>query len=190
MTGSQDSAVGSETTQDESAGDATVGSTAREQSADATVTVDGESFLLDVMLGKLAVYLRMCGHDAAYAQDIGVEADDELRRLAHREDRTLLTRDRELADRTDGARLLAGTTVEDRLRELHAAGVELRLADRPARCGNCNGAVVGPNPGDPRPDYVPDDVRAWRCVDCDQWFWKGSHWQRVEGTLRTVRRSK
>ncbi|PSP98633.1 hypothetical protein BRC89_07140 [Halobacteriales archaeon QS_4_70_19] len=26
-------------------------------------------FLLDVMLGKLATYLRMCGHDATYALD-------------------------------------------------------------------------------------------------------------------------
>ncbi|WP_144799585.1 Mut7-C RNAse domain-containing protein [Halorubrum depositum] len=55
---------------------------------------------------------------------------------------------------------------------------------------------------DDRPEYVPDDVGAspaagsdsapeadlrpaWRCRDCDQWFWKGSHWasvaERIDG---------
>ena len=38
------------------------------------VRPETDRLLLDVMLGKLAVYLRMCGYDAAYAGDLGVEA--------------------------------------------------------------------------------------------------------------------
>ena len=144
-------------------------------------------FLLDVMVGKLASYLRMCGHDAAYALDRGLEADDRLLALARRENRQLLTRDRELAARADDATLLTDTAVEGQLRELHEAGFDLRLDERPARCGACNGSVGEPDPTTDRPAYVPDDPRVWRCLDCEQWFWKGSHWDRVAATLAEIR---
>ncbi|WP_237560459.1 Mut7-C RNAse domain-containing protein, partial [Halolamina rubra] len=58
------------------------------------------------MLGKLATYLRMCGYDTAYALDRGVEADARIRRLAAAENRTLLTRDEQLAASVDDAILL------------------------------------------------------------------------------------
>jgi uncharacterized protein with PIN domain len=43
--------------------------------------------LLDAMLGRLATYLRMCGYDAAYALDEGIEADDAVLDWARRDDR-------------------------------------------------------------------------------------------------------
>jgi hypothetical protein len=142
-------------------------------------------FLLDAMLGKLATYLRMCGHDAAYALDRGVEADDDVRDLARREDRTLLTRDAALADRTEGAVLLASRAIDDQLDELRAAGVSLSLPATPTRCGRCNGRLE-PIAGDAAtPPAVPDpgttDVRC--CVECGQHFWKGSHWDDVRRRL-------
>ena len=63
-------------------------------------------FLLDVMLGKLATYLRMCGYDNTYVLDAGLEADDEISEYAARSDRNLVTRDQQLANRTAGAILL------------------------------------------------------------------------------------
>ncbi len=53
-------------------------------------------FIADCMLGKLAKWLRMLGHDTLY---INGADDDELVRIAVREDRILLTRDRRLCDR-------------------------------------------------------------------------------------------
>jgi len=169
---------------------------------------DRPPVLLDVMCGSLATYLRMCGYDAAYALDRGVEADDRVLSLAADEDRLLLTRDRELAahaaDRDHGSVLLTERDVLDQLRELAAAGLPVELAAEPTRCGACNGPVervgaggVDVAPGD-RPDYVPDDVGAaragdsggdraarpaWRCRDCGQWFWKGGHWESVAERL-------
>ena len=143
-------------------------------------------FLLDAMLGTLATYLRMCGYDAAYALDDGraTEADDELLRSAREEDRTLLTRDVELADRAgDRGYLLHSREVEDQLRTLREAGLTLELAARPTRCGRCNGPLE-PFPEDAaRPDHAPEDRPLWRCRDCGQAFWKGSHWVRVRETL-------
>ncbi|WP_276259259.1 Mut7-C RNAse domain-containing protein [Haloglomus litoreum] len=146
-------------------------------------------FLLDVMLGSLATYLRMCGYDAAYALDghRGTEADDELLAAARREDRTLLTRDVQLAARAgDRGVLLESRDVTDQLRELHAAGLGLSLDDRPARCGSCNGPVARVADGE-RAAHAPDDRAAWACERCGQQFWRGSHWDRVAGTLAEIR---
>ncbi len=144
------------------------------------------SVLLDVMLGKLATYLRMCGYDAAYALDRGIEADDELVELAGEEDRLLVTRDAQLADRSDGL-LLTAKPAADQLRELAAAGFELELSE-PARCAECNGALVPVDETEPTPEYAPDasEVEVWRCPNCGQHFWKGSHWESVEATLREL----
>ncbi|MFC5367050.1 Mut7-C RNAse domain-containing protein [Salinirubrum litoreum] len=150
--------------------------------------------LLDVMLGKLASYLRMCGYDAAYALDRDAEADDRLLALASEENRRLLTRDHQLARRADrdtaaGSVLLQTRDVTDQLRELREAGFTLELDSEPARCGRCNGPVAELADHDERPAYAPDTtqdgdpMRVWRCRDCGQCFWKGSHWTRVSETL-------
>ena len=141
-----------------------------------------DRFLLDVMLGTLATYLRMCGYDAAYALDRGIEEDDAIRTLAAAEDRTLLTRDEQLAAEATDALLLTRRDVEDQLRELRRAGVDLSLPDRPRRYSACNGRVERVDVDEP-PDHVPDDVQPYRCRDCGQWFWMGSHWTDVRRTL-------
>jgi len=53
-------------------------------------------FIVDCMLGKLAKWLRMLGYDTKYIQDAD---DDDLVRIAVREDRLLLTRDVALCER-------------------------------------------------------------------------------------------
>jgi hypothetical protein len=141
--------------------------------------------LLDAMLGGLRSYLRMCGHDAAYALDRGVEADDELLAWAREEGRVLVTRDRGLANRAERSIRVESRDVREALRELRAAGVELSPADPPVRCGRCNGRLERVEGGPDRfPEYVPDgQERVWRCRECDQHFWKGSHWDDVRETL-------
>ncbi|MUV60456.1 Mut7-C RNAse domain-containing protein [Halobacterium sp. CBA1126] len=140
--------------------------------------------LLDAMLGSLATLLRMCGHDAAYCLDRGVEDDDAVRDLAAREDRVLVTRDRELAERALESVLLESKDVDDQLRELADAGVDLTPAPG-ERCGACNGVLeeaIGEFP-----TYVPDDAApVWRCEDCGQYFWEGSHWAGVEARLEEL----
>lgn len=147
-------------------------------------------FLLDAMLGKLAVYLRMCGYDAAYALDRDVEDDDRLLAIAAAEGRTLLTRDEALAARTDDALLLRERDPLAQLEELRTAGVDFSLAGDPERCGRCNGSVErvdesGVNP-EALPEYVPSGTPVWRCRRCGQFFWKGSHWADLEERLESV----
>ncbi|MDG5818751.1 Mut7-C RNAse domain-containing protein [Natronococcus sp. A-GB7] len=147
--------------------------------------------LLDVMCGGLPAYLRMCGHDTAYAGDRGLEADDALLAVARDEDRTLVTRDVQLATRADDAILLETRDVEAQLAELAAAGLELTLDDEPRFCGRCNGSLEAVEPGRSTPEYAPDpaETAVRVCTDCGQFFWRGSHWERVERTLEEVRAS-
>ena len=135
---------------------------------------------LDVMLGKLATYLRMCGYDTAYALDRNVEDDDRILELTEAEGRTLLTRDVELAGRAEDAILIESLDVEDQLGELKNRGFDLSLSD-PARCSDCNGPLVRER-GE-MPEHAPDKKPVWRCRDCGKLFWKGSHWESVEKTL-------
>jgi uncharacterized protein with PIN domain len=159
-------------------------------------------FLLDAMLGTLATYLRICGYDAAYAPDEGVEGDDAVLGLSVSEDRTLLTRDVALAGRAPDAVLLESRTVEEQLGELAAAGYDLEPAAEPTRCGRCNGPLDRVGPGEPTPEYAPDPApesgpdngsergpagtAVWRCRTCGQCFWRGSHWEDVVATLADV----
>ena len=78
-----------------------------------------------------------------------------------------------------------GREVTDQLRELADAGVALSLPDRPSRCGACNGPVEDVAPDASTPAHAPDPAEqgVWRCVDCGQHFWKGSHWDRVARAL-------
>lgn len=143
-------------------------------------------FLLDVMCGKLATYLRFCGYDAAYALDREVEADDAILAMAREEDRRLLTRDVALAERAgDRGFLLHDRDVEGQLRELAAVELDLTLDERPARCGMCNGPVERVPADASVPEYArdPEETAVWRCRACGQHFWKGTHWWQVKETL-------
>ena len=143
-------------------------------------------FLVDVMVGKLATYLRMCGYDTEYVQEEGIEADDEIRQRAQSTGRRLLTRDRALAERTDGAVLLASREIEGQLTELHDHGIAIELPTQPRRCSVCNGRVDRIDP-DQRPDHAPDSVsHVWQCESCDHHFWKGSHWERLRETIAAI----
>lgn len=144
--------------------------------------------LVDVMCGRLVPYLRMCGHDTLYAGDRDLEADDDLLAVAAADGRTVVTRDVELAGRADGAILLDARDLESQLAALAGAGVPLSLADEPRFCGACNGPLARVDRTEPTPAYAPDpaETPVWRCRDCGQCFWRGSHWDRVRETLAQI----
>jgi uncharacterized protein with PIN domain len=146
-------------------------------------------FVLDVHLGRLAVYLRMLGFDARYQSCL---SDEELAEISVHEHRILLTRDRGLLKRnlvthghwlreTDSRRQTA--EVLDRF--------DLAYAIRPfTRCLVCN-AVLEDVDKDLVRDVIPqraaelhDEFR--RCADCGRVFWKGLHYRRMESWVREL----
>ncbi|WP_226479528.1 Mut7-C RNAse domain-containing protein [Natrinema amylolyticum] len=147
--------------------------------------------LLDVMCGGLVSYLRMCNYDTAYAGDRRLKDDDDLLAVARAEDRTVVTRDVDLAGRADESILLESRDVEDQLAALDAAGLDLTPADDPDFCGRCNGPLEPVDSTASTPEYAPDPsvLEVRRCRDCGQHFWRGSHWDRVAETLSQIRGS-
>ena len=144
--------------------------------------------LLDAMLGGLRSYLRMCGHDTAYALEAGVAADADLLALADAEDRCLITRDQPLGVRAPDAIVLTARETTAQLATLADAGIELSLSATPTRCSVCNGTLEPVPATAVTPPAVPDpaETAVWGCRACDQRFWKGSHWDRVAATLAAV----
>lgn len=139
-----------------------------------------EQLLVDTMLGSLTTYLRMCGYDAVYALDEDLEEDEEIAAFAHEEGRTLLTRDTDLAP-AEHAVLIQSTDIEGQLVELIEVGFDLEFPTEPRRCSNCNGTLEALPAGESTPDDAPDpdEQGVWKCTDCGQLFWKGSHWDAV-----------
>ncbi|MCD4738505.1 MAG: Mut7-C RNAse domain-containing protein [Anaerolineae bacterium] len=146
--------------------------------------------LADAMLGKLARWLRLLGYDTLYLQ-----ADDAL--LAHRarcEERLLLTRDHELAERRGLDTLLISSEVlEEQLGQvLRAIGAPLEPA-RP-RCMECNSPLRELTVAEARgqvPTYVAQTQTEFhQCPTCQRITWPGTHWDGIQQRLERVRKIK
>lgn len=111
--------------------------------------------------------------------------DDVIADWARESGRTLLTRDTDLAARVAESVLLTSRDVGDQLREVRAAGYDFSLANPPVRCATCNGCLNAIDSDGQIPEYAPDpaETDCWRCPDCGQVFWKGSHWDDVRERL-------
>jgi uncharacterized protein with PIN domain len=144
-------------------------------------------FVADVMLGRLARWLRALGYDTLYFRDA---TDARLLGIALREQRRLLTRDAALARRArDAGVLVRADDLDVQLREVLAAA---GLAGRAplSRCLECN-AVLVPAPREAVraevPPYTFATQRAfWRCSGCGRVFWAGTHAARILDRLRRL----
>lgn len=149
---------------------------------------DTHRFLVDLMLGTLVPYLRVCGYDAVFVGDRAIDTDTEIAHTARHEHRILITRDTTLASLSTHSLLITSQAIEGQLRELHEHGVRLEPTTTPERCGNCNTRLTPvPSPTDV-PEYVPSDIPngLWQCPDCNQYFWKGSHWINMQQRIDAV----
>ncbi|MDH3364553.1 MAG: Mut7-C RNAse domain-containing protein [Thermoplasmata archaeon] len=140
-----------------------------------TDTDDRPRFVADSMLGSLARWLRMLGYDTTYGKHLD---DDEIARLASTENRHILTRDKELANRP-GATYVEHDDLDSQLR-LVCGDHGLLFDEEAIRCSACNGDLA-----DVAKDEVSEQVpegalesndKFWRCEACGKIYWRGSHW--------------
>ncbi|MGQ9582096.1 MAG: Mut7-C RNAse domain-containing protein [Thermoplasmatota archaeon] len=148
-------------------------------------------FLCDHMLGSLARWLRLLGHDTLYP---GLLEDRELLRIARAERRILLTRDRELAARAgEPGVLVRGVELEEQLEQLIREGVVPRGEESAlTRCSLCNG-LLEDMPREEAKGRVPEAVLArqpefWRCSGCGQIYWPGSHYDNILKRISRIER--
>jgi len=150
-------------------------------------------FIADMMLGRLARWLRLYGYDTLY----GIEDDDEILRVALAENRVLLTRDSGLAGRARRLGLevilLNSNSLEGQVEELKRFGVEFgELFPANARCPKCNGQIRPVSKEDVR-GKVPESVykkydEFYICKNCGQIYWPGRQWREMLKIDRKLRK--
>jgi uncharacterized protein with PIN domain len=143
-------------------------------------------FVVDVMLGKLAKWLKILGFDTEFSPRAD---DDDLLAVARRDGRTLLSRDRALLQRAKGLPhlLIDSENWEDQIRQV-LARFRLRDAVRPhTRCLECN-AALKPLTKDQAAKLVPAFVLQNAdsfalCLSCGRIFWPGTHFDAMSSKL-------
>ena len=149
-------------------------------------------FIADIMVGKLARYLRMAGHDVAYFNDA---SDDFIIRTAMKEDRIVLTRDTLMLER----RQFASGTIksvfildDDIKKQLLQIRSELNISLKPdlIRCLICNDLLVKVLKKDVHnkvPPYVygtQDDFM--HCRGCGKYYWRGTHYDYMDDFFKKL----
>jgi uncharacterized protein len=146
-------------------------------------------FVVDIHLGRLAVYLRMLGFDTLYRNDYD---DDELAQTAGLDERILLTRDQRLLMRNQVRR---GYWVRSKIPREQIVEVlrRFRLWDQVVpfnRCMRCNGFLQPVEKEavlhrlEPLTKKYYDQFRI--CSDCSQVYWQGSHYERMANFIDQV----
>ena len=146
-------------------------------------------FIADAHLGGLAHLLRMAGFDTLYDNHFD---DGEIEVLASRQDRIVLTRDRELLKRrtiTHGCYVHA-IKPEPQLRQIFERLDLIRSARPFSLCLRCNVALQDIEKAQVL-DRLPPNVRAVHqrfsiCPICSGVFWEGTHWQRMRALLDRI----
>lgn len=145
--------------------------------------------LLDGMLGRLAKWLRLLGYDTVYFPDLD---DNELVRLARAEGRILLTRDRELTHRRGlNCLLVENDELEEQLQQV-ISDLHLDIEQPFSRCPVCNTPlqeVEKPSVKDRVPPYIFRTKEHFSlCPECDQIYWRGTHWAKMREKIARIRR--
>jgi uncharacterized protein with PIN domain/sulfur carrier protein ThiS len=143
-------------------------------------------FVADAHLGGLARMLRMAGFDTLYDNHFD---DGEIAALAAREERAVLTRDRELLKRrtiAQGRYVHALKPAEQLVEVVERLGLA-PLAVPFTLCLHCN-APLRPVAKAEVLEQLPASVRVCHdefstCDLCRRVYWKGSHWKRMSALL-------
>ena len=147
-------------------------------------------FLLDNHLGRLAAYLRMLGFDCLYRNDY---SDEELAEVLQQEERILLSRDRRLLMRKVVSHGYCPRSL-DSLEQLREIVQRFDLAKRIVpfhRCLRCN-HVLEPASKESVLDRLEPLTKVYfdefmLCPDCKRIYWKGSHFERMQGIVEKIR---
>ena len=134
-------------------------------------------FIADVMVGKLARWLRILGFDVAYSNAF---SDDEIVRLAEAENRIVLTRDTGLVSRRKLKRFLfvLSDHYQEQVRQVLRA-FDLKEFRIFSRCLECNAPL-----SDVDKELVFERIPAYvyltqerfaACPSCNRVYWHGTH---------------
>jgi uncharacterized protein len=148
-------------------------------------------FVIDSHLGKLVRHLRLLGFDCCYKN---VFPDREIARLAVREKRIVLTRDKGLLKYKclRWAYWVRSPDPEKQIREVMKYFGLRRYIQPFTLCVECNGKIR-PVAKSKVLDQLPPMTRIsfkrfYRCSKCHRVYWQGSHFARLSRFIRKVRK--
>ncbi|MFH1821984.1 MAG: Mut7-C RNAse domain-containing protein [Methanobacteriota archaeon] len=148
-------------------------------------------FIADGMLGKLARWLRLAGHDASYIGDAKLPPENQdgaLLEIADSEKRMLLTADLALHKRAIKAGLksnfVKGNDIVSQLVDIsEKIGQRIEITPENSRCTMCNGTLdlvdkikierLVPE------SVLKNNTDFWLCVKCGKAYWRGGHWKTI-----------
>ncbi len=139
----------------------------------------------DMMLGRLATWLRLIGADVAYSNDID---DDTLLRRAEEEHRLVLTRDRAMIDRVCKIPryFVRWNRLDDQLRDI-VEHFDVTTFVPFSRCLRCNVPVRDVDKDTVRqrlwPYVYQTQTRIRECPACRRLYWGATHAERARDDL-------
>jgi hypothetical protein len=139
-------------------------------------------FVADVMLGRLAKWLRIAGFDVLYSNRY---SDEELASLSMKEDRILLSRDTRLLIRRSVREFiyLESEKIQEQIKQIFRATATSAIPGLLTRCLACNDVlseIARENARERVPPYVFQTQRTFKlCPRCRKIYWAGTHRQSV-----------
>jgi len=135
-------------------------------------------FILDVHLGKLASYLRICGFDTLYSNSF---ADDEIISISSAQNRVIVTRDKGILrnGKVTYGYFMRSNVPKAQLKELFYE-FDMKKDVRPfSRCTYCNGLFEKVTLNDVNSLLKEGTARSYsefyRCTSCGKVYWIGAH---------------
>ena len=151
-------------------------------------------FLVDAMLGNIAKKLRLLGFDSEYVSDID---DSKLIEKAKNENRTIISRDRNLIDRAKKNEISSVyITTENEIEQfreiLETTHLQFdEISGDSARCTKCNSPTSQIDKFKIK-NKIPQGVleyhdKFWKCDGCDQIYWEGTHIKNLQEFIHKIK---
>jgi uncharacterized protein with PIN domain len=146
-------------------------------------------FVLDVHLGRLAKYLRLCGFDTMYRNRF---SDREIIEISLSDHRIILTRDRGILK---NRKVTHGYWIRSIVPEEQLAEVldrfDLRKNIMPfTRCLECNSSLTDVPKEEIIENLRPDTKKYFndfrKCNGCGRIYWEGSHYDKMKDFVKRL----
>jgi len=149
-------------------------------------------FLCDQMLGTLAKWLRILGFDTYFANQ--VIKDIELLEIAKKEERILITRDKELVQRCKKRQIkfisISSIDLDEQLKTT-LKNIKINQDQILTRCTVCN-SILEEIDKEKVKGEVPEKVfqykeKFWFCKNCKKYYWHGSHFDKMISKIKDLK---
>lgn len=150
-------------------------------------------FIADIMVGRLAKYLRMAGYDVLYTN---TASDNQIIKKARETDRIVLTRDSLMLTRREFKKGIIKYLFikDDKLKnQLNQIKSDLKVLLKPnlVRCIECNRKLIKVKKEDVKnkvPPYVYKTQQNFLyCKKCDKYYWRGTHYDNIKNTFLSIK---